>query len=63
MKRTIYKKLVEWKNNAHRKVLILRGARQVGKTYIIRKLGETFDNYLEVNFEMDKDIHNFLKVL
>lgn len=61
MKRIIYQKLLDWKNSSNRKVLLLRGARQVGKTYIVRKLGSTFDNYLEVNFEMDKDVHSFFK--
>lgn len=40
MQRDIYKKLIEWKNKKSRKPLILNGARQVGKTYIIRKFGE-----------------------
>lgn len=40
MERSIYKKLIEWKNKEGRKPLILNGARQVGKTYILRKFGE-----------------------
>lgn len=40
MKRDIYEKLVEWKNKPNRKPLILNGARQVGKTYILREFGE-----------------------
>ncbi len=59
MKRDIEKYLLEWKNRADRKVLLVRGARQVGKTYSVRSLGKQFDNYLEVNFEENKDIHTF----
>ena len=40
MKRDIYEKLVDWKNKPNRKPLILNGARQVGKTYILREFGE-----------------------
>ena len=40
MKRYIYEKLVDWKNKPNRKPLILNGARQVGKTYILREFGE-----------------------
>lgn len=36
-KRNIYKKLVDWKNDNSGKVLEVSGARQVGKTYILRK--------------------------
>lgn len=59
MKRDIEKYLTEWKNRKDRKVLLVRGARQVGKTYSVRSLGKKFDNYLEVNFEENKDIHSF----
>lgn len=40
MEREIYKKLIEWKNNQGRKPLILNGARQVGKTYILQQFGQ-----------------------
>ena len=41
MKRTIIKELTAWKNSKDRKPLILRGARQVGKTYILQEFGKT----------------------
>jgi len=57
MKRTITKKLIEWKNSKKRKPLILRGARQVGKTYILRDFGkEYFPNYHYLNFEKDEQL-------
>ena len=40
MEREIYKKLIEWKNKQGRKPLILNGARQVGKTYILQHFGQ-----------------------
>lgn len=40
MKRDLYEKLLEWKNNAGRKPLIVNGARQVGKTYLLREFGQ-----------------------
>lgn len=51
MKRKIYKKLLIWKDSKNRKPLILRGARQVGKTYVIKELGNKFEYFVEVNFE------------
>lgn len=50
MKRKIYQKLVEWKNNPHHKPLVLLGARQVGKTYILKEFGnKEFDSFVYVN--------------
>lgn len=50
MKRLIYEQLVSWKNDKEHKPLILLGARQVGKTYIIKKFGTNeFDNTIYVN--------------
>ena len=50
--RVIEKNLLEWKTNTFRKPLILRGARQVGKTSVIRKFGlENFDQVIEINLE------------
>ena len=50
MKRNIYDKLVSWKQHTNRKPLILLGARQVGKTYILKKFGETeYDRLVYIN--------------
>ncbi len=52
MKRDIDDTLKNWKTEAHRYPLLVRGARQVGKTYSIKQFGENeFDNLVEVNFE------------
>ena len=50
MERTIYKDLLHWKNRPDRKPLILLGARQVGKTYILQEFGRReFENVVYVN--------------
>ncbi|OGB83265.1 hypothetical protein A3F66_01725 [candidate division TM6 bacterium RIFCSPHIGHO2_12_FULL_32_22] len=51
MKRLIDYYLKEWKNDRYRTALLLRGARQVGKTYAVRNLGETYESFVEVNLE------------
>lgn len=54
--RNIDTELLKWKDSTRRKPLILRGARQVGKSRAIRHLGETFKHYLEINLEAEKDL-------
>ena len=61
MRRAILSILKNWKSAKNRKVLILRGARQVGKTYIVRELAKDFDYFLEVNFEKDTDVKHFFE--
>ena len=55
MKRTIDYFLLEWKERKHRKPLLLRGARQVGKTYAVRMLGKSFEEHVEINLELQHD--------
>lgn len=54
--RSIDKYLSDWKDEKNHKPLLLRGARQVGKSSAIRQLGKTFKHFIEVNFERDKEI-------
>ncbi|MDR1500567.1 MAG: ATP-binding protein [Tannerellaceae bacterium] len=55
MKRKIYDQLVSWKEKTGRMPLIVNGARQVGKSYILREFGRReFDNHIVVNLEVDK---------
>ena len=54
MKRFITDKLIAWKNSKDRKPLILKGARQVGKTYILKEFGvNNYDNVAYFNFDHD----------
>lgn len=50
-KRIIDLHLDRWKTDPFRKPLLLRGARQVGKTYAVRRLGGQFKSFVEINFE------------
>lgn len=51
LSRNIDKYLEEWSQKRVHKPLLLRGARQVGKSTAVRHLGELFENYVEINFE------------
>jgi len=54
MKRKAIQSLIEWKDSEHRKPLILRGARQVGKTWLLKEFGKQyFDNIVYINFDED----------
>jgi predicted AAA+ superfamily ATPase len=61
MRRIIEERLLAWKRDTERRVLLVRGARQVGKTYSIRELGKTFRRFVEVNLEEHRDIHVFFR--
>lgn len=74
MKRHAMKKLESWKNNPHRKPLIIRGARQVGKTWLMKEFGKkffkkvayiNFDNNERMTrlFEGDFDISRLITAL
>lgn len=53
------KKLIDWKNSKDRKPLILKGARQVGKTYILKEFGENnYDSVAYFNFDHDDGLEN-----
>lgn len=48
--------LKSWRDHPLRKPLLLRGARQVGKSYLVRQFGLEFEHFIEINFEKDKQI-------
>ena len=50
LRRKFYNKLLEWKKKARKRPLLVKGARQVGKTFIIRQFAKTYDSYVELNF-------------
>ncbi|MBQ6379031.1 MAG: AAA family ATPase [Prevotella sp.] len=48
-----------WRNASDHKPLLIRGARQVGKSTAVRQLGKSFKHYLEINLEKQPDLHQF----
>ncbi|MCD4793018.1 MAG: ATP-binding protein [Bacteroidales bacterium] len=57
MKRTLYHKLLKWKQSKNRKPLLLQGARQVGKTYLINQFGKSeYKNLVYLNFEQTPNL-------
>ena len=58
MKRFIDQKLIAWRTSHRRKPLILRGARQVGKTHSVEEFGKmNFEYFAKVNLERNPDWH------
>lgn len=57
LKRKMYDKLLEWKNTKKKECLLLKGARQVGKTYLVRQFGKNeYDSFIEINFHMQSSL-------
>jgi len=55
MKRLAYKELTDWKNSKQRKPLLVQGARQVGKTFLVQEFGKNeYEKLYYFNFEQDK---------
>lgn len=62
MKRDIYQKLLEWKASERRKPLLLKGARQTGKTYILKEFGKNeYENVFYFNFEEESQLKDFFR--
>ena len=62
MERELLKSLFQWKNRADRKPLIIRGARQVGKTWLLKEFGKTYyKNIAYINFETAKSLHRIFE--
>ena len=63
MERNIYQKLCKWKSSTRRKPLILEGARQVGKTWIVRHFGENeYAHVAYINFEEMKNLRGLISM-
>ena len=62
MERFAFKKLLEWKNSPYRKPLILKGIRQVGKTWILKEFGRRYyDNVAYFNFDENEEYREFFE--
>ncbi len=54
-KRDILKELIKWRQKTARKPMIIRGARQVGKTTVVKQFAENFDQFIYLNLELPED--------
>lgn len=62
MERLILSKLLKWKNSKHRKPLILKGVRQVGKTWVLKEFGKRYyDNIAYFNFDENPEYKQFFE--
>ncbi len=62
MKRLILDDLRKWRNSKRRKPLIIKGARQVGKTWVLKEFGKEFaDGFAYFNFDKEEEYHQFFK--
>lgn len=61
LSRKIDKGLLQWKGEKDHKPLLIRGARQVGKSTAVRNLAAQFDHFLEVNFESRRQLHTIFE--
>ncbi|MDR0524097.1 MAG: AAA family ATPase [Candidatus Methanoplasma sp.] len=52
LKRKMMSELLKWKDNPEKKCLLIKGARQVGKTYIVNEFAKTYPHYIYINFEI-----------
>jgi len=60
IKRNVLRQLIEWKDQPNRKPLILQGARQVGKTWLLKTFGETcFESVAYFNFDKQVELKQF----
>lgn len=62
MERLIFNKLIEWKNSPYRKPLILKGVRQVGKTWVLKEFGKRYyENVAYFNFDENEEYRQFFE--
>lgn len=62
MYRSLYSKLIEWQKRPSQKPLILQGARQVGKTWLMKEFGnKEYEQTAYFNFEISKELHSLFK--
>ena len=61
MRRNALEELVKWKTDEERKPMILRGARQVGKTWLMKEFGRTnYKSYVYFNFDEEDELKSIL---
>ena len=62
MERLLLGDLIKWKNSSDRKPLVLQGARQVGKTWLLEEFAKTqYENYVYLNFDKNRNLAEYFK--
>ena len=62
MKRLLYQNLLDWKNKENRKPLILNGARQVGKTWLVKEFGKNeYKNLIYINCDKNSQVKSLFE--
>ena len=62
MKRNAIQELVAWKSSEDRKPMVLKGARQVGKTWLMKEFGQNYyDSYVYFNFDEEDDLKSIFE--
>ena len=62
MKRNAIQALISWKSDDERKPMVLKGARQVGKTWLMKEFGETcYDSYVYFNFDEEDELKSIFE--
>lgn len=62
MKRNAMQDLVQWKNDEERKPMVLKGARQVGKTWIMKEFGRRYyESYVYFNFDEEEELKSIFE--
>lgn len=62
LKRKAYDKLIKWKKSSNKKCLMIKGARQVGKTYLVREFGRNeYESFIEINFVVQKQLKSIFE--
>ena len=62
MKRNAMQALVQWKHDEERKPMVLKGARQVGKTWIMKEFGrQYYESYVSLNFDEEAELKSIFE--
>ena len=62
LKRNAIQELIKWKNSPERKPMVLKGARQVGKTWLMKEFGRNFyDNFVYFNFDEEDELKSIFE--
>ena len=62
MKRNAINELIKWKNDDERKPMVLRGARQAGKTWLMKEFGKNcYDSYVYFNFDEEDELKSIFE--